>query len=151
MEDSSLGGAWRRGRDEARGLGEEAAGIAADLRGLLQSEVELAKAEVREQVALGVKVAIWGGVALVAALVMTVFVFLTIFFALDTFMPEWLAALVTTGILALLAAFAGWMAYSRVKSMTVVPKKTIHSVKEDVRWAKGQLQSSPTSSASGAP
>lgn len=151
MEDNSLGAAWRRGRDEARGLGEETAGIAADLRSLLQSEVELAKAEMREQAGLAAKIAAWGAIALVMSMVMTVFVFLTVFFALDTVMPDWLAALVTTALLAVLAAFAGWMAYSRVKSMTVVPKKTIDSVKEDVRWAKGQLRSSPTSSASGAP
>lgn len=151
MHDESLGAAWRRGKDEARSLGDEAAGIAGDIRTLLQSEVALAKAEVHEQISLAVKIAIWGGVALVAGLLMATFAFITLFVALDLVMPQWLAGLVTTAILAVIAAVGALMARARLKAMTVVPKKTIDSVREDVRWAKDQLRSTTTSSASGTP
>ena len=145
-----LGEQVRRGRDEARALGEEFAGIADDLRSLARNEVELAKAEMREQVSIGVKLAIWGGVAALMALVTTFFVFLTVMFALDAAMPLWAAALITTGIALLFTAVAGLLAYRRVKQLTVVPKKTMTSVKEDVQWAKDQLKSSATLSTNGA-
>lgn len=151
MADEGLSDRLRRGRDEARGLGEEAAGIAADLRGLLQSEIALARAEMREQVSTLVQVAIWGGVALATALIASVFVFITVMAVLDTFLAHWAAALVTTVLVSAISGTAAWVAYGRVKSLTVVPRKTISSVREDVRWARGQLQSSPISSGSGRP
>ena len=145
-----LGEQIRRGSEEARAIGEEFAGIADDFRRLARSEVELAKAEMREQVALGVKVAMWGGIAALMSLVLLFFVFLSVMFALDTAMPLWAAALITTGLILAIAAFAGLMAYQRVKQLTVVPKKTMSSVKEDVQWAKDQLKSSATLSTNGA-
>lgn len=145
-----LGEQIRRGGEEARAIGEEFAGIADDFRRLARSEVELAKAEMREQVALGVKVAMWGGIAALMSLVLLFFVFLSVMFALDTAMPLWAAALITTVLILAIAAFAGLMAYGRVKQLTVVPKKTMSSVKEDVQWAKDQLKSSATLSTNGA-
>lgn len=151
MADEGLGDRLRRGREEARGLGEEAAGIAADLRGLLQSEIQLAKAEAREQVSTLVQVAVWGGIALATALIAAVFVFVTVMAVLDTFLAHWLAALLTTLLVLAISGGAAWVAYGRFKSISVVPRKTISSVREDVRWAKGQLQSSPISSGSAQP
>lgn len=145
-----LGEQVRRGREEARALGEEFAGIADDLRQLAKSEVQLAKAELREQAALGTKIAMWGGIAALMSLVLIFFVFLTIMFALDAAMPLWAAALITTALILAITAFAGLMAYNRLKQLSVVPKKTMSSVKEDVQWAKDQLKSSATLSTSGA-
>ncbi|MCC7366162.1 MAG: phage holin family protein [Dehalococcoidia bacterium] len=149
--EGSLGDSVRRGRDEASALREEVAAIAGDLRDLAKTEVELVKAELREQKSVAMRIAIWGGVAALMALVMLFFVFLTVMFALDTAMPLWAAALITTGIITAIAAVAGLLAYQQVKRLTVVPKKTISSVQEDVRWAKDQLKSSATLSTGGAP
>ncbi len=137
-------GDLRRGADEARGLGEEVGAIAQDLRDLVRSEVELARAEVREQISLGIKSAIWAGVGVVAAGLALVFVALTIMFALDVALPLWLSALIVTAGLIALAAIAGLMVRARIKQITVVPKKTIGSIREDVEWAKAQLKSSTT-------
>lgn len=134
----------RRASDEARALGEEVGGIADDLRDLLRGEVELAKAEVREQVSLVVRSAIWGGVGIVAALLTLVFIAVTATFALDTVLPTWLAALIVTVALAVIAGISGLMVRARIKQMSVVPKKTIGSLREDVEWARAQLKSSTT-------
>lgn len=145
----SMADEFRRGRDEARSIGEEFAAIAEDLRNLARSEVELARAEMREQIQLAIRVAIWGAVAAVVALITLGLVFLTIRDVLDIWLATWAATLITTGIALLLAAIAGFIAYRRVKQMTVVPKKTMSSVKEDVQWARDQVKSSATLSASG--
>lgn len=141
----------RRGTDEVRGISEELGGIADDLRDLVRTEVELAKAEVREQVSLVVKSAIFAGVALVAAMLTLIWVALTATYALDLAMPLWLAALIVTVALGAVAAISGLMVKSRMKQVSVVPKRTMNSVKEDVTWAKQQLKSNTNSSASATP
>jgi uncharacterized membrane protein YqjE len=132
----------RSGGAEFRDLRDEAAGIAEDLRDLLQSEVGLAKAEVREQINLVVRSAIWGGIAAVAALLTLGFAGLTGMYALDLVLPLWLSALIVTAVLLTIAAIAGLMVKARIKQLSVVPKRTVHSIREDVAWAKRQLKSS---------
>ena len=50
-------------------------------------------------------------------------------------------------LLAVLTMTAALAARSRLKRLTVVPKRTVHSVREDVQWAKDQLKSRRTTSA----
>ncbi len=142
---------YRRGKDELRGLSEELAGIAADVRDITRTEVELAKAELKEQVRLAARTALWGGMAVVLALVTLIFAFTALMFVLDGAMPLWAAALLTFGTALFLTAFAGATAFGTIKRITVVPTQTITSVKEDVRWAGAQLKSSLTSNASDTP
>ncbi len=145
--ESSLGDAMRRGREELRDVGDEFAGIVSDLREIARGEVELAKAEMGEQVSALVRTAIWGGVAAVLGLLALTWVFVTMTLVLDTFMDAWAAAAITLGVLAMLTLGAGLAAASRMKQVTVVPKRTVHSVREDVQWAKDQLKSRQTTSA----
>lgn len=145
--ESSLGDAMRRGREELRDVGDEFAGIVSDLREIARGEVELAKAEMGEQVSALVRTAIWGGVAAVLGLLALTWVFVTMTLVLDTFMDAWAAAAVTLGVLAVLTIGAGLAAASRMKQVTIVPKRTVHSVREDVQWAKDQLKSRRTTSA----
>ena len=145
--ESSLGDAMRRGREELRDVGDEFAGIVSDLREIARGEVELAKAEMGEQVSALVRTAIWGGVAAVLGLLALTWVFVTMTLVLDTFTDAWAAAAVTLGVLAVLTIGAGLAAASRMKQVTIVPKRTVHSVREDVQWAKDQLKSRQTTSA----
>ena len=118
---------------------EEAMGIFADLQALARKEVQLAKAELSETVGFTTRSLAFGGAALLMALLTAVFVFVTVLFVLDTFMPLWAAALVTTLILGALTALAGFMALQQFKRISVVPKRTLESVREDVTWAKSQM------------
>jgi len=142
MAEGSVRDELKRGSAEIRGLREEAAGIAGDLRDLLKSEVQLAKAEAGENVGRIVRAAIWGGVAAIAAILTLVWLALTATYALDTQLPLWAAALIVTGALLLLAAIAGLTAKGALKQFSAVPKRTVSSIKEDVAWAKRQLKSS---------
>ena len=118
------------------------AGIAGDLRELAATEVKLAKAELGEQAVLAKNIAIFGGVALVAAMLGLLFVFVT----------DHGRARRDHAVAGRRPAHHGPAAADRrrrrafrltkFKQLTVVPKKTIRSVREDVRWAKEQLRSS---------
>lgn len=84
---------------------------------------------------------VWGGIAALLAFLLLAFACVTIMFAFDTFLPEWLAALITTGILAGLVAISGLIVYLNIKKFSLVPKRTIDSLKEDAQWAKTLISS----------
>ncbi|MEX0784240.1 MAG: phage holin family protein [Dehalococcoidia bacterium] len=140
----SIGGQFRRSRDEMRGIQEELAAIAEDMRGIARTEVELAKAELGEQMALGKRLGIWGAVAAPMAFITLIFAFTALMLGLAEAMPMWAAALITFGVVALITLIAALIAYGAVRKLTVVPKKTIGSMREDVRWAGAQLKSNMT-------
>jgi uncharacterized membrane protein YqjE len=139
----------RRGGNEAREIGSEIAGIADDLRQIFQTETELAKAEMRESVQAAVRGAIWSGVTAVLGILLLTFLALAGMFALDLVMPLWAAALVTAGVILVLAAIGGFMAMQRFKQVKVMPSKAIGHMREDLSWAKTQLKSSVTSNGRG--
>jgi uncharacterized membrane protein len=120
------------------------AAIAQDMRNIARTEVELAKAEINEQVALGKRLGMWGAVAAVMGFITLIFAFTTLMLALDEAMPLWAAALITFGVAALITLIAAMLAYTAVNKLTVVPKKAIGSMREDVRWAGAQLKSNMT-------
>jgi len=134
-------------RAEARELGEEVRGIAEDLRDLARSEFELTRAVLREELRLVMGIAIAGAVALMTALLSLVFFGLTAMYGLDHVVPLWVAAIIVAGALLLMAAVAGLVAMRMARRMSVGPKRSANSIREDVSWARAQLKSSTTSSA----
>jgi uncharacterized membrane protein YqjE len=141
----------RRAGGETREIVDEIAGIADDLRQMLATEVDLAKAEVREQLQLAVRVAVWGGVAAVAALLTLGWLALTATYALDVALPLWLSAALVAAALALVAAICAIAMRSKLRQVNIMPERTVRSVKEDVVWAKQQLKSNTKSSAGATP
>lgn len=130
----------RQGRDELRGIREDVSGIVADVGELFAKELQLARAELQEQVGFSRDIAIWGGVAAVAALLTLVFGALTLMFVLDLWMDTWAAALITAGVLLALTGLAAMLLMSKVKRLSIVPKRTVESVNEDVRWARSRMR-----------
>jgi hypothetical protein len=78
------------------------------------------------------------------ALLALVFLGLTAMFALNEALAMWLSALIVGAGLLAIAAIAGLAARAYMKKVTVVPKKTMASVREDVSWAKAQAKSRST-------
>ena len=138
----SLGQTLRDSEQEARALGAEVAGIASDLRLLVSKEVELGLAEVKEQAGFTVKGLILGAIGFLLADLLLVFVFVSLMFGLDTAMPLWAAALITTAVILLLTLVVLMIARSQIKKVTFKPDRMIHSLQEDMRWAKSQMKSS---------
>src|SRR5918999_5467466 len=84
---------------------------------------------------------IWGMMAATFGFLMLPFLFLAVMFALALVLPLWAAALATTGLLAILAIGAGFIAYRQFRQVRLIPKRTVESVKEDVKWARSQWNS----------
>jgi uncharacterized membrane protein YqjE len=130
-----------RGRRDATDIAHETAEIVRELRLLARSEVELAKAELGDQAASAKQAALWGVAATVLVVMTLIFLPITLMFVFDTFMPRWAAAMLTTVLLAAGAATAGLTAKRFYDEISVVPRRTAASLREDVQWAREQLMS----------
>jgi len=121
-------------RPEQRGVGELLGEIASDLSTLVRQEIELAKAEVKQEAGkAGGAAGMFGGAG-VAGLLVAIFASLTLMFALDAVMPIGWAAFAVT----VLWGVAGFVLYTRGRDKLrsiKAPQQTIETLKEDARWA----------------
>jgi hypothetical protein len=113
--------------------------IASDTAMLVRKEVELARREMLEALVARLKAA--GAMAAAGGTVMIGLIFLALAaaHALDGVMASWAARLIVGGGFFLIAAMAAAFGLLRVKNPPLVPEKTVETVKEDVEWAKAQL------------
>jgi hypothetical protein len=68
------------------------------------------------------------------------FLGLAAMFGLAEVMPLWAAALVVAVVLGVVTAALGLMARQRFSQFSLMPSHTVRSLKEDMRWASGQLK-----------
>ncbi len=134
-------GVLERTKEEATAFREDFAEIGRDLQDLARKEVQLLRAEVMEQVMLAGRAAAFAGGAAVIGLVVAIFVFISLMFVLDEFLPTSVAALVTTLVASATAAALAYFARETFRNISVTPKRTINSLKEDAEWARSLLQS----------
>lgn len=136
----SLGAEWERARSEIGYLGSAVGRITDELRVLMVREGELAQAEVADSAAAARAAGIWGGAAAVIGLSVVVFLGLAVMFGLATVLAMWAAALITALILAGVAGVFGMLALGHIRKFSLVPKRTMQSVREDVKWARDQMK-----------
>lgn len=109
---------------------------------LARSELEMAKAEVTEKAKVAGVGAGIVGVGAVFGLGMLGALTATAILALALILPGWLAALIVTGVYALLALIAALTGKARFKQASpLVPQETIDGLKEDIQWLKAELRS----------
>ena len=115
---------------------------------MLSQEVKLAKAEMTEKAKqIGVGAGMVGGAGYLAHLT-ALALMLCLIFALATFMPAWLAALIVTVVFAAGAGVLALAGKKRIqKAGPPVPeetvesvKQTIETVKEEAKWGLGQTR-----------
>jgi uncharacterized membrane protein YqjE len=128
-----------------RPVGELLKQLANEKTTLVRSELELAKAEMREKAGkAGPGFRMWGAAGITALLALgclTAFLVL----ALDGTMPNWLAALIVGLVYAAIAGFLYLRGKRHVdQAGPPIPKQTIETVKEDVQWAKHPITSAKT-------
>jgi uncharacterized membrane protein YqjE len=125
------------GRQDAS-VGELVSRVATDLSMLLRQELELAKAEVKQEATQAVKAAGMFGAGGVAGLLTLGFLSLALMFGLAAAgLRLWLAALVVAlvwGAVAVAMLLSGRKEIQRVGP----PERTIKTVKEDVQWLKSR-------------
>jgi hypothetical protein len=129
----------RRGKDELREVRSEFQDIASDLRLLAMKERELAMAETQQHVSAAKNTVVFGALTFVATLLTLTFAFLTVMFAFDLIVELWLAALITTGILAGVMLLVGLMTWMFAKQIGLMPQKAIESVNEDWQWLRSRM------------
>lgn len=125
-----------------RPLGELFRQLSDEVATLLRQEADLAKAEMREKAKENAKgVGLIAGAAVIAMLALgALTAFLII--ALDGALPNWAAALLVGGLLAIVAGGLALAGKTRIsQAPPPLPTAAVESTKEDIQWAKTQLQS----------
>jgi uncharacterized membrane protein YqjE len=120
------------------GLGAAVKGVAERASAIVRLELELAALELkRKVVALGLGIALALGAALFLLFTLG-FAFATVAAALATAMSTWLALLITTGILFLLAAALGVLGLAKIRKGTPpVPEQAIREARLTTEALKG--------------
>jgi uncharacterized membrane protein YqjE len=117
-------------------VGELFGRVTSDLSTLLRQEVELAKAELREEaVKAGKAGAMFGGAGVLGHLTLA-FLALAMVYGLGNVMDLGWAALITAVVLGAGTAILALLGRNRARQINPVPERTVQTVKEDVQWAR---------------
>lgn len=123
---------------DQRSLGEIVGDVASDLSTLIKQEMDLAKVEMKEEVAKAGKGAGLLGGAGVAGHFVLLFLSLTIVFALDVGLPLWASALIVTALWGIAAAVLAVTGRAALKRSNPQLPQTQQTLKEDAAWARAQ-------------
>src|SRR5688572_26278860 len=120
-----------------RSIGELFADLSQQTSELIRQEMRLAKAELSDKLSDVVKHAMMIGAALVLALTAVGAVAAAITLLLvEVGVEPWLAAVITAGALGLTAYLLAQSAVTALRSKSITPVETIHSIKETTQWLK---------------
>ena len=127
-------------RDE-RSLGELFGELSQQTSTLVKKEIELARLEVTRSVTgmarSSAMVAVGGVVAYAGAIVLLIGL---AWLLTSLGLPVWLAFGLVGGVTAAIGGFLAYRALNAMKQLSVVPERTVETIKEDVEWAKDQAQ-----------
>jgi len=118
-------------------VGQLVGEVMGDISTLIRKEIELAKAEIREEASKAGKGAGMLGGAALAGYFTLLFLSLTLTWTLDLWLPLPWAALIVTVLWGIGAAVLGLSGRNKLREVRPVPEQTVESVKEDVQWVKG--------------
>ncbi len=135
----------RTGGSTVRPAGETSLGdlftaLTTDMTTLVRKEVELARTETVEKVSKAthsVVLMVAGGMLAYAGLIGLIIAAIV---ALGNVMDLWLAALIVGLIVIIIGAILLQSGRSMLQRLSIVPEKTVESIKESTEWAKEQVQ-----------
>jgi uncharacterized membrane protein YqjE len=123
---------------ETRSVGEIVGDISKDMSTLIKQEMDLAKAELKQEVGkLGKGAGMFGGAGL-AGYFTLFFLSFALTYLLDNWIPVELAALVVALLWGVVAAVLALRGRKEIKEANPQLPTTQQTLKEDVRWAKTQ-------------
>lgn len=128
------------GAEASRPFGEIARDILQDIRHIVQTEIRLARSELGEKADRARKATGFIGAAAVTGLLSAACLVTTCIAALTLVMPLWLAALIMGFLLGIAAGGAFAMGRSRLSEIDPVPNQTIHSLEDNIEWAKQRIR-----------
>ena len=121
-----------------RSVPEVVQDIIGNLQEILRSEFQLAKTEIKEEIAEAAKPIMHHGGRSGARFLCLGLLLLAAVYALATIMTMWSAALMVGAAVAIIAVVLINWARSGLKRVNVKPDRLIASLQENVRWAKKQ-------------
>lgn len=125
---------------EDASVGELLSRMAEDISTLARKEVELAKAEIKQEASKAGKGAgLFGGTG-VAGLFCVLMLSFAAAWGLAVVMPTGFAFLVVAGIYLIAAAVLFLSGRREMRRVHPVPEQTVETLKEDVQWAKHPTQ-----------
>ncbi|GAA2454751.1 phage holin family protein [Streptomyces glaucus] len=128
------GSAEPQGQD--RSVGELLSVVTSDLQVLFRQEVELAKAEVRQEATRAGKAAgMYGGAGFAGYLVL-LFLSLAAVLGLANVMDGGWAALIVAAVWAVVAAVLYQKGRARMRTVSPKPERTVETMKENAEWAR---------------
>jgi uncharacterized membrane protein YqjE len=110
--------------------------ITADLQTLFRQEVELAKAEIREEATRAGKAAGMYGGAGFAGYMVLLFLSLAAVLGLANVMDGGWAALIVTAVWGIVAAVLYQKGRARMRTVSPKPEQTVETLKENAEWAR---------------
>jgi uncharacterized membrane protein YqjE len=123
--------------DPDQSIGELISRMTTDVSALVSTQIELAKVEIKEEVARAGKGAGMLGGAAVAGLMALLLLSFAAAWGLSELVPEGVAFLIVGLVYVAVAAVLFLQGKEQVKSTPVVPT-TVETLKEDVEWARQQ-------------
>ncbi len=126
----------RREEVEQTSVGELIGNISNDLSTLFRQEVELAKAELKQEASKAGKAAGMLGAAGYAGHLTLVLLSFALVFALGNVMDYGWAALIVGAIWGIVAAVLFVNGRKKLKTVDPVPHRTVDTIKEDAQWLK---------------
>jgi hypothetical protein len=121
---------------EDTSIGDLISDISTDLSQLVRDEIELAKAEIKEEsTKAGKAMGMLGGAGYAGHLVLLLGSF-TVIFALANVMDIAWAALIVTAVWAVVGAVLYTTGRKRLRTVNLKPEQTMENLKEDARWAR---------------
>jgi len=131
-------GDGRRIEFEDRSLGDLLSAMTTEVTHLMRSEVELAKAEVKEEAGKAARAgAVLGAGGLFALLAVNLLSFAAAW-GLAAAIPDGFAFLIIGAAYGLIAAVCFVVGKQRLRAVNPVPEETVETIKEDVQWAKAR-------------
>jgi uncharacterized membrane protein YqjE len=120
--------------------------LVGDAQTLVRREVDLAKAEITEEIVRVRKGAVMLGAGIGTAVIGGLFLLIGIAEALIAFdiLSRWLSYLLIGLIFAIVGVFALMVGIRRFKEVDPIPHETIDSVRKDMSWLSEQSQSGKT-------
>ncbi|GIF08999.1 phage holin family protein [Actinoplanes siamensis] len=123
-------------RAERTSIGELIGNISDDLSQLFRQEVELAKAEIKQEATKAGKAAGMLGGAGFAGYLAVLLLSLAAVYGLDAVMPAGWAALIVAAVWGIVAAVLYVTGKNRLKTVDPMPRRTVDTIKEDAQWLK---------------
>ena len=122
-------------------VGELIGNVAQDLSTLMRQELELAKAEIKQEVTKTAKGAGMLGAAGFAGYMVLLFASIAAWWGLANLMDQGWAALIVTGIWAIIGAVLFVVGRGQLKQVNPKPERTVETVKEIPDTIKGAARS----------